>query len=351
MKKRLLSIMLVLSMCTVMFTGCKASKKVTAEEVMKNMSQNSLELAKAADDAVADSKLTYDEVKNLVSKIPEGTLTIGFDGQASASLTQQGQTMDMSGSVNGNVVVDVDSSDMECAVTASVGYKYDAAGMNGSQNITVKAWIIKEAEGYYVYTQQGVGVAEREFIGNLEDVFKDGIDISEYVEELNGASFAKSIEESNDNYKNVVLNKDTIDYNGKKCYHLTMDVTGDQTLELLKNNEEYRKSMEAQTGMTFEEMLTTKIIGDMTYADIFKACELHATYYVTEDGYSLAYCGIDMKAMMKNLCELMIPAVTGAMFGSSDMTCTVDVSSCNFYYSFDKADVDVTFTSDYKDVK
>lgn len=353
MKKRLLSAMLVLSMTAAMFTGCN-SKKVTVEDVMKNVSQNSMELAKAADDAIADNKLSYDELTNLVSKIPEGSVTIGFDAKANAELTQAGQTQNVAGSVNGNVVVDMDCSDMELGINASVGYSYDAMGMTGNQSITTKLWIVKEAEGYYVYMQQGVGTAQREFLGNLEEVFKDGLDISEFTEQLGGMSFAKSIEDSmeenssNGAYKNMTLDKNTIDYNGKKCYQLSLNVTGDQTLEMLRNNEEYVKTVESELGMTFDEMITTKLVGDLTYGDILKACEFSAKYYITTDDYTIAYCGIDMKDMIKNLVEKMIPAVLGTM-GSSDMQINVNVENCNMYYTFDKVDTDVKFEGDYKE--
>lgn len=349
MKKRLLSAVLVLSTAAVMFTGC-TSKKVTAEEVMKNAQQNSMELAKAADDAIVDNMLSYEEIKNLVNKVPEGTLTIGFDAKANAEVSQEGQTQNMAGSVNGNVVVDLDCSDMEAAINGTVGYSYDAMGMNGSQSITVRLWFVKEAEGYYVYLQQGVGTAERTFLGNLEEVLADGLDITEYTEQMNGMTFVKSMEDSSANgaYKNMALAKDTLDYNGKKCYQLSWNVTGDQTIEILRNNEEYKKSVEEELGMTFDEMLTSKIAGDMTYGDIFKACEFSAVYYVTTDDYTIVYSGIDMKNMIKNLCEKMIPAVLSSM-GNSGMNITVNVDSCNMYYSFDKTDIDVTFTGDYKD--
>lgn len=353
MKKRLLSAMLVLSMTAAMFTGC-SSKKVTVEDVMKNVSQNSMEFAKAADDAIADNKLSYDELTNLVSKIPEGTVTIGIDAKAGADMTQNDQTQSMSGNVNGNIVVDMDCSDMELGINVSVGYGYDAMGMNGSQNITTKLWLVKEAEGYYMYTQQGVGTAQREYLGNLEEVFGDGIDISEYTEQLGGMSFVGSIEEStaenssNDAYKNMTLDKDTIDYNGRKCYQISMNVTGDQTVDILRNNEEYTKSVEAELGMTFEEMLTTKIMGDMTYGEILNACEFSAKYYITTDDYTVAYCGIDMRTMIENLVERMVPAVLEGM-GAPDMQFNVSVENCNMYYTFDKADTDVKFEGDYKD--
>jgi hypothetical protein len=209
----------------------------------------------------------------------------------------------------------------------------------------MNVYLIHEEDGYYLYTQVGSTTASREYIGDFSDLLEEPLDVSEYLESMQGKTLTEQAKENQDNAisKALVLKDGTITYNGNKCYQLSADVTGDMLIEVLKNDETYLQSL-AEQEMTFDELMANKITGDVSVGDLLRSIAFQCNYYVTADKYELVYFDVNLKDTISNLVNVLVPIVIG-----SGTQVDLDVTDCTFSYSFDKKDTDVTFDGAYEE--
>ncbi len=329
-----------------MLGGC-GNKKVTIDDIMKKNNDASIEAAKQIDTAIADSELTYDEYKSLFGLINEGTMDIAVTGVGKMTLAQDGITAEMSGNFNADMVMQIDADDMEFALTGEFGYGYEAMGTKDGESVELGVYLVKEEEGYYFYTQSGDEKAVREYVGDIEELFKEPLDLSEAMTEFEGKTFESMVQEQIDAnpYKDkMVLLEETVQHNDKECYVIKMDLTWDDMKQMLETNEQFKLAME-ETGTSFDEMLAVEITETMTMEDIFKCMTFKYQYYYAKDDLSLVYLDIDMIDMAKSLAE----AITKALEAEEGIKIVPDISEFKMTCGYKEEAVDVKFEGEFVD--
>ncbi len=327
-----------------MLGGC-GNKKVTIDDIMKKNNDASVEAAKQIDVAIADSELTYDEYKALFGLIPEGTVDIDVTGVGKATLAQDGISAEMSGNFNADMVMQIDSDDMEFALTGKFGYGYEAMGAKGDESVELGVYFVKEEDGYYFYTQNGNEKAVREYVGDIEELFAEPLDLSEAMTEFEGKTFESMVQEqiaANPYKDKMVLLEETVECDGKECYVVKLDLTWDNMKQMLESNEEFKKAME-ENEMTLDEMLAVEITETMTMADIFKCMTFKCQYYYAKDDYSLVHFDIDMLDMGKGIADVVVKALEA----EEGIKITTDITEFKMSCGYKEEAVDVKFQGEF----
>lgn len=326
-----------------MLSGC--GKKVTVDEIMQKANEKSIETAKQIDTVFADSQLTYDEYKALMGLVPEGTYDVDMTGAGKVTLSQDGMSAEMSGNFNADFAVQIDADEMEMAVVGEFGYGYEALGSKGNQSMELGVYLVKEEDGYYFYMQSGSDPAVKEYVGDIEELFTEPLDVSEFLAEMNGETFEKQVQtqiEENPFKDKLVLQEETMKYDGKECYVIDFDITSEMIKEVLTTNEEFANSI-SESGMTFEEMLAEEITAGLTMDDIFNCMNFKCQYYYTTDDYSLVYFDMNMIDMAKALVDV----VTKVLEAEQGISITADITELKMAYGCKEEAVDVKFDGEF----
>lgn len=328
-------------------------KKATVEEIYNFMQEENKKYLVVMDDVMKDDTLDKDEVFQLMELIPEGVMTVNFDVDGAMVLTQDGTDMNMSGSAAGKVDLSFDTDDHEVGADVEVNLVYDAAmlGTSGSQKVKCSFYLVNEDGNYYLYNQMGTQTAQRQLLGNLDEVIAEGFDISEMKEALGGKTYTEFCESvmTDDMVKFYTLSDDMVTYNGTECYHLIYTMTGDQLIEIMKKS---FADMQLEDGVTMEDALKQELAAGYTVEDLYKEFNLTYNYYITKDDFKVVYADCDMTDMMNKIITKVIEISMAEMSAATEteMKVAVDVKKCYFDYSFVEKDLDVKFEGEFEDV-
>lgn len=338
--KRFMTGVLALMLSVGMVSGC--GSKVTTAEITRKSNDKVLEISRYVDESFADSELDYEEYRALINLVSDSTLDVGMTGVGTMTMSKDGISVAASGDFIADFSLQLDADELEFGFDVEVGYGYDLLGTKENQIVNVGLYFVKENDGYYFYTKLDDNTIEKEYAGNLEELFATPSDVSEYVEQLNGETFENWVKTIIDNpYKDkMILQKETVYYDGKECYVIDFDITSEMIKEILESDEEYTKYLE-ESGITLEDVLAEEIDKGLTMNDVLNSMNFKCRYYYTTDDYSFVYFEMDMKDMAYSL----VKKIADAAVADEDYYVTVDITDFKIFCKYKNEAVDIDMST------
>lgn len=323
-----------------MVSGC--GSKVTVAEITQKSNDRALEIAKYVDESFADSEFDYEEYSTLLELVSDSTLDVGMTGVGALTMSTDGISVAANGEFIADFSLQLDADELEFGFDGEVGYGYDLLGAKENQIVNVGLYFFKEDDGYYFYTKLDDNTIEKEYAGNLEELFAKPADVSKFVEQLNGETFENWVKTKIDNpYKDkMILQKETVYYDGKKCYVVEFDITSEMVKEILESDEEYTKYLE-ESGITLEDVLGEEIDKGLTMNDVLYSMNFKCRYYYTTDDYSFIYFEMDMKDMAYSLVE----KIADAAVADEDYDVTVDITDFKIFCKYKNEAVNIDMSA------
>ena len=349
--KKIMSATIVGTMLLSM-VGCEFGP-MTTEKLLTKMEENALINDAVVEQLLSDDVITGEELEVIVNNVKssKGNVSVDFIGGVEMSMEGMSQSVDV-----------------EAALTG--GYKYDSKtkSIMGDMNIEASAmgeefdesmsfYLINEDGTYYGYTQENDDVAMREELGDESELWED-IEISvddmlyeldlDSKEELVDMFKTSSLKEYQDD---LVLSKNKVEFEGRKCYELIYHFDGNTILEELEKNDEVADIFEDEMGMTVDEFLEEELTDGYTASDLLKDINFDVTYYVDAENFYISYIELDLKPTIDKLGESIIDiamAEMGTEYEDAKIELNIEKASISVTYVEDE-DISVKFKGEYEE--
>ena len=149
----------------------------------------------------------------------------------------------------------------------------------------------------------------------------------------------------------LVLSKDKVKFEGRKCYELIYHFDGNTILKELEKNDEVADLFEDEMGMSVDEFLEEELTDGYTASDLLEDISFDVTYYIDTENFYISYIELDLKPTIDKLGESIIDiamAEMGTEYEDAKIELNIEKASISVTYVEDE-DISVKFKGEYEE--